>query len=145
MTENIRQNGTNPKVQDPDYDETGKYGRNYYFPNGYLKNVSVNGYFVYRRPHDYYDSYEGDEMNIFGNFDITFKIPPVPFEGDWQIRLGYAQEPTRGIAQIYFDGEPQGIPLDMTKSLTDPSILGSGFVSDYTTMALSNCQPTRKF
>ena len=144
MTENIRQNGTNPKVQDPDYDETGKYGRNYYFPNGYLKNVSVNGYFVYRRPHDYYDSYEGDEMNIFGNFDITFKIPPVPFEGDWQIRLGYAQEPTRGIAQIYFDGEPQGIPLDMTKSLTDPSILGSGFVSDYTTMSSEQLSTDQK-
>lgn len=133
-TNGIRQNG-NVKQQDPDYDETGKYGRNYYFPNGYLKNVKSTGYFVYRRPHDYYDSYEGDEFNLFGNFDITFKIPPVPYEGDWQVRLGYAAESTRGIAQIYFDGKPQGIPLDMTKLLTDASLLGSDWVQDYASMS----------
>lgn len=143
MTENIRLNG-NVKMQDPDYDETGKYGRNYYFPDGYLKNVKVNGYFIYRRPHDYYDSYEGDEMNMFGNYDITFKLPPVPYEGDWQIRLGYAQEPTRGIAQIYFDGVPQGIPLDMTKALNDPSILGADFKNDYTTMSAEQLSTDQK-
>lgn len=133
-TNGIRQNG-NPKKQDPEYDETGKYGRNYYFPEGYLTNVVRHtGYMIYRRPHDYYDSYEGDEMNLFGNFDIEFKIPPVPYEGDWQIRLGYAAEETRGVAQIYFDGVPQGIPLDMTKNLTDASLLGSEWRSDYESM-----------
>lgn len=143
MTENIRLNG-NVKMQDPDYDETGKYGRNYYFPDGYLKNVKVNGYFIYRRPHDYYDSYEGDEMNMFGNYDITFKIPPVPYEGEWQIRMGYAQEPTRGIAQIYFDGIPQGIPLDMTKALNDPSILGADFKGDYSSMTTEQLSTDQK-
>lgn len=133
MTMNIRQNG-DPSHNDPAYDETAKYGRNYYFPDGYLKNVKVNGDFIYRRPRNYYDSYEGDEFNMFGNYDITFKIPPVPYEGDWQIRMGYAQEPTRGIAQIYFDGVPQGIPLDMTVALNDPSILGSDWVSNYSGM-----------
>lgn len=134
-TNGIRQNG-NVKQQDPEYDETGKYGRNYYFPSGYLKGVrKCTGYFVYRRPHDYYDSYEGDEFNLFGNFDIEFKIPPVPYEGDWQIRLGYAAEFSRGIAQIYFDGKPQGIPLDMTKDLTDASLLGAEWVQDYSSMS----------
>ena len=129
MTNDIRLNERNNgrKYQDPDYDETAKYGRNYYFPNGYLKGVTLNegGTFVYRRPHDYYDCYEGDEMNLFGDFDITFKIPPVPYEGEWQLRLGFAAEGSRGVAQFYFDDKPQGIPLDMTKSLTDPSILGA--------------------
>ena len=97
-TNGIRQNG-NVKQQDPEYDETGKYGRNYYFPNGYLKGVKSTGYFVYRRPHDYYDSYEGDEFNLFGNFDIEFKLPPVPYEGDWQIRLGYAAESSMSDAE----------------------------------------------
>lgn len=143
MTMNIRQNGTDPSVNDPEYDETGKYGRNYYFPDGYLKNVKVNGLFVYRRPHNFYDSYEGDEMNMFGNYDITFKLPPVPYEGEWQVRLGYAAEPTRGIAQVYFGDdpdalEPQGIPLDMTKTLDDPSILGADWVGNYTTMSAQN-------
>ena len=144
MTMNIRQNGTDPTVNDPEYDETGKYGRNYYFPDGYLKNVKVNGLFVYRRPHSFYDSYEGDEMNMFGNYDITFKLPPVPYEGEWQIRLGYAAEPTRGIAQVYFDNEPQGIPLDMTKTLDDPSILGADWVANYTTMSAQNLAADQK-
>lgn len=72
-------------------------------------------------------------MNLFGDYDFTFKLPPVPFEGDYQIRLGFASEPTRGIGQIYFDDEPQGIPLDMTKNLDDPTILGTAFRNDYTT------------
>lgn len=143
MTNDIRQNG-NPKVQDPEYDETAKYGRNYYFPDGYLENVKCAGYFVYRRPHDYYDSYEGDEMNLFGNYDITFKIPPVPYEGEWQIRLGYAALPTRGISQIYFDDVPQGIPLDMTKQLSDASILGGDWVGDYTKMTLVDLAADQK-
>lgn len=86
-------------------------------------------------------------MNLFGNYDITFKLPPVPYEGEWQVRMGYAQEPTRGIAQIYFDGKPQGIPLDMTIGLNDASILGSLWVSDYTGMTteqLSEDQKTLK-
>ena len=133
---NVRQNG-NPGHQDPAYDETAKYGRNYYFPNGYLDGVTLvgNGHFVYRRPHDYYDCYEGDELNLFGQYDFTFRLPPVPYEGDWQIRMGYAQEPTRGVAQIYFDGKPQGIPLDMTIPLSDNSIMGAEFVgSGYTSL-----------
>ena len=138
MTNDIRLNQRNNGVknQDPDYDETGKYGRNYYFPNGYLDGVTINegSWFVYRRPHDWYDSYEGDEMNLFKDFDFTFRIPPVPFDGQWQIRLGFAAEPTRGVAQIYYDDKPQGIPLDMTKSLSDASILGSNWKADYNTM-----------
>ena len=139
MTNDIRLNERNNgrKYNDPEYDETAKYGRNYYFPNGYLKGVTLNegGTFVYRRPRDWYDCYEGDEMNLFGDFDITFKIPPVPYEGEWQLRLGFAAEGSRGVAQFYFDGKPQGIPLDMTKSLSDPSILGADWKSDYNSMS----------
>jgi len=136
MTNNIRLNG-DVKQQDPEYDESAKYGRNYYFPNGYLDGVTINegSQFVYRRPHDWYDSYEGDELNLFKDFDFTFRLPPVPFEGEWQIRIGFAVEPTRGVAQIYYDDKPQGIPLDMTKQLNDPSILGSDWKANYNTMS----------
>lgn len=143
MTMNIRQNG-DASYNDPAYDETAKYGRNYYFPAGYLDGVTLSGNFIYRRPHNWYDSYEGDEMNMFGNYDITFKIPPVPFEGDWQIRMGYAQEGTRGIAQVYFDGEPQGIPLDMTIALNDASILGSDWKSSYSSMTTDQLSRDQK-
>ena len=148
MTNDIRLNERNGgfKQQDPEYDETGKYGRNYYFPNGYLKGVTLNEgcYFVYRRPHDWYDSYEGDEMNLFGDFDMSFRIPPVPYEGEWQIRIGFAAEPTRGVAQIYFDDKPQGIPLDMTKQLNDASILGADWKADYNSMSLIDLATDQK-
>ena len=138
MTNDIRLNQRNNgvKYNDPDYDETGKYGRNYYFPNGYLDGVTLNegSLFVYRRPHDWYDSYEGDEMTLFKAFAFSFRLPPVPFDGQWQIRLGFAAEPTRGVAQIYYDDKPQGIPLDMTKNLSDASILGSNWKADYNSM-----------
>jgi len=41
--------------------------------------------------------------------------------------LGFCALDTRGVAQIYFDGTPQGIPLDMRKYLNDESIMGSKF------------------
>ena len=145
MTNDMRMNGDRTKDDDNNsssYDHTFKYGRNYYFPNGFLENVKVggNGYFIYRRPRQGYWSLHGDEFICQGNYDITFRIPPVPYDGEWQIRLGYAAMDIRGIAQIYFgsdpnDLEPQGIPLDMTRNLQHASILGSRFKingKDYT-------------
>lgn len=137
MTNDMRMNGDRTKDDDNNstsYDHTFKYGRNYYFPNGYLENVTVggNGYFIYRRPRQGYWSLHGDEFICQGNYDVTFRIPPVPYDGEWQVRLGYAAMDIRGIAQIYFGSdpnnlEPQGIPLDMTRNLQHASILGSRF------------------
>lgn len=130
MTMNIRFNGNPTKDDDNNKaDLTFRYGKNYYFPNGYLDNVTMkgNGTLVYRRPHWNFWSYEGDEFNLFGDYDLTFRLPPVPYEGDYQIRLGFCALDTRGVAQIYFDGKPQGIPLDMRKYLNDKSILGDQF------------------
>lgn len=130
MTNDIRLNG-DPTTDDDSgtADPTFKNGRNYYFPEGYLDGVTSKGncYFVYRRPHWNFWSYEGDEFNLFGDYDFTFRIPPVPYSGEWQVRLGYCALGTRGVAQIYFDGVPQGIPLDMRKYLNDETIMGSIF------------------
>ena len=106
-----------------------------YVNRRYDDDYQITGAKVERSIEKEYDCYEGDEMNLFGNFDITFRLPPVPYEGEWQVRMGYAQEPSRGIAQVYFDGKPQGIPLDMTIGLSDPTILGSDWVADYTTLS----------
>lgn len=117
-----------------------KNGKNYYFPLGYLDGVTFNAAvcdFVLRRPHPGFDSWQGDEWNLFGKYDFTFRLPPVPFTGEWQVRLGFAPEPTRGVMQVYFDGVPQGIPLDMTKELRDASLLGDRFprsLTDYDNM-----------
>lgn len=152
MTNNMRMNGDRTKDDDnstTSYDHTFKYGRNYYFPNGYLDGVHIggNGYFIYRRPRQGYWSLHGDEFICQGNYDISFRLPPVPFEGDWQIRLGYAAMPIRGIAQIYFDDVPQGIPLDMTRDLAHSSILGDHFKvngKDYTSFTEDQKSDDRK-
>jgi len=91
-----------------------------------------NCYVVLRRPHINFWSWQGDEWNLFGDYDFEFRIPPVPYSGDWQVRLGFCALPTRGVAQVYFDGVPQGIPLDMTQFLTDEAFLGDRFVDDET-------------
>ncbi len=115
----------------PDDASTPKNGRNYYFPKGYLDGVSfTNCNLVLRRPHINFWSWQGDEWNIFGDYDFTFRIPPVPYSGDWQIRLGFCAIETRGVMQVYFDGIPQGIPLDMTKYLNSDLYLGDRFTTD---------------
>lgn len=120
MSNEIRGNGDN---YTENFDDM-KYGSSYYFPDGYLKNAKLkgDGKFVYLRPRNYFWSYEGDECNLVGKtYDFEFVLPPVP-TGDYEIRLGFCATPTRGITQVYFDGKPQGIPLDMRIMANDPSI-----------------------
>ena len=117
----------------PDDSSTPKNGRNYYFPLGYLDGVSfTNCHVVLRRPHMNFWSWQGDEWNLFGDYDFTFRIPPIPYRGDWQVRLGFCAIETRGVMQAYFDGVPQGIPLDMTKYLDSDLYIGERFEFDET-------------
>ena len=142
MTNDMRDEG-NYRGDDPDNvpDESNepKYGKNRYFPDGYLDGVTVNkdGHLVLRRPHLYYWSWQGDEWNLFGDYDMTFRIPPVPFSGEWQFRLGFCSIPTRGVMQVYYDGIPQGIPLDMTKDLNTEMYVGDRYkkYDDYIKMS----------
>ena len=116
----------------PDDSSTPKNGRNYYFPLGYLDGVTFNTtcHFVLRRPHMNFWSWQGDEWNLFGDYDFTFRLPPVPYSGDWQVRLGFCAIETRGVMQVYFDGVPQGIPLDMMKYLNSELYIGDRFETD---------------
>ena len=140
MTNDMRLKGI-PTADDsnetPDDSSTPKNGRNFYFPLGYLDGVSfTNCYCVMRRPHINFWSWQGDEWNLFGDYDFTFRIPPVPKSGMYQLRLGFCALETRGVMQVYFDGVPQGIPLDMTKFLNSELYIGDRFLdkedlSDY--------------
>ena len=130
MTNDMRLKG-NYKADDdnnvPDDSSTPKNGKNHYFPMGYLDGVKFDDkqcYLVYRRPHWEFWSWQGDEWNLFGDYDFTMRIPPVPFSGEWQVRLGFAPLETRGVMQVYFDGVPQGIPLDMMQILSSEMYLG---------------------
>ncbi len=113
----IRDGRTTNRIEDSKNPDPSVTSPNYWFPNGYLDNVSINedGTFLFQSQHNTYWSYEGDEFNCFSevnNYDITFNLPSVP-EGTYQIRLGFANMPTRGICQFYLDGEPKNIPFDM--------------------------------
>jgi uncharacterized surface protein with fasciclin (FAS1) repeats len=115
MNNDIRTMQTNLLNDSPESKTTAC--KNYIFPQGYLDNVesSNDGDFIYQGARNYYWSYEGDEFNLRsdqGLYDMTFRLPPVP-DGQYQIRLGFALIPSRGIGQFYVDGLPQGIPLDM--------------------------------
>ena len=117
---------------DPWQSDSGeeKYGRSCYFPEGYLDGVSFsNCTFTWRRPVAMYNIYMWDEFALKGNYDFTFRLPPVPFDGEWQVRLGFTAQDSRGVAQVYVDGVPQGIPLDMTQKMNSEFYIGDDFIS----------------
>jgi hypothetical protein len=125
--------------------------RNYIFPPGWFDNVETNedGDFIYQGCRNYYWSYEGDEFNLRSDnnvYDITFNLPSVP-TGQYQIRLGFCLIPTRGIAQFYVDGLPQGIPLDMRGNGGNFSGVWEarvGWRSNYTSLSQDAKDQTRK-
>ena len=140
MTNDMRLKG-NYTVDDPndipDDSNEPKNGKNYYFPEGFLDGVTINngGTLVMRRPHCNFWSWQGDEWNLFGDYDMTFRIPPVPYSGEWQLRLGFCAIETRGVMQAYYGDSPknmvpQGIPLDMMKYLDSELYLGDRFTFD---------------
>ncbi len=142
MTNKMRLGGiptADDQADKPDDDATPKNGKNYWFPEGYLDGVSfsTSTRVVMRRPHTNFWSWQGDEWNIFGDYDFTFRVPPVPYSGMWQFRLGFCSIETRGVMQVYFGTNPrslvaQGIPLDMTKYLNSDLYIGSRFETDET-------------
>jgi hypothetical protein len=44
-------------------------------------------------------------------FDASIKIPPVPHDGTYEVRIGYSQGDDRGIAQVYLNNVACGIPV----------------------------------
>lgn len=56
--------------------------------------------------------YQGSGVCITGEkFDASVKLPPVPHDGTYEVRLGYSLGDDRGIAQVYLNNEPCGIPI----------------------------------
>jgi uncharacterized surface protein with fasciclin (FAS1) repeats len=67
-----------------------------------------------------------DELKLRGKNDFTITLPPIP-AGTYEFRLGYLPNGNRGVCQMYFDGKPCGIPLNMTIAANDRSI---GWIAD---------------
>ena len=102
-------------------------GFNYYLPMGYLDGVtfSETSVFMVQRPKLRWWSWGGDEIDVLGtSYDLTFELPDVP-PGTYELRIGYpGGVGNRGIAQVYLDGVPQGLPIDMRFSANDSRVAG---------------------
>lgn len=94
-----------------------------HFENGYfdnITNVSSPTVLLYlMTPGNLsWTCYQGDQFMALGLFDFTMKLPPVPMDGTYEIRMAVGHNPYRGMAQIYFGDNPlkmmpAGLPYDM--------------------------------
>ena len=104
----------------PDDSEDPVNGKNMYFKWDRMENITgecdttyiLKG-LVHRRAHYYFWSWQGDEINVFGDYDMTIKLPSVP-AGEWEVRMGICGLRTRGAARIYLNGIQVIDSLDMT-------------------------------
>jgi uncharacterized surface protein with fasciclin (FAS1) repeats len=96
-------------------------------PRGYIDRITCSEQTVvgYLTPYKKYQNYEGDE--IFLNaasgklYDFTITTLPLP-AGTYEVRFGYLTNGKRGVAQLYFDGVPAGVPLNLNNSADNVSI-----------------------
>ena len=99
------------------------------FKRGYLTGwdlseesfVGVTGNDIWWR------SFMGHVVVVTGRFDVTFKLPPVPKRGTYEIRMGYTPDEERGVIQAYLNNVPCGIPVDMRLGAWDADV---GSVAD---------------
>ena len=84
-------------------------------------------HFVYLNSYKYdWCNNQNDELKAEGHYEITIKLPPVPRKGTYELRYRVLPNGDRGIVQFYFGTDkdrlvPTGIPVDLTKSGTDPN------------------------
>lgn len=110
------------------------------FKKGYCRNFSATDQtlFVVRYQDKGWGCFNHDEVNIRGIFNLTLRLPPVPEDNTYEIRiwgnaLGTgAPKRDRGYVQFYFqegNGNPVpcGLPVNMGLRPEDPQI---GFVKD---------------
>lgn len=116
----MRLNGDPTEVYSASADNSENGGKldgfNYYLPPGYLKGAKYNEntIFMVHRPKLNWWDFGGDEITFLGvGYDVEFNLPNVP-PGTYEFRLSYNVVGNRGIAQIYLNDVPQGIPIDMT-------------------------------
>ncbi|MDF1571123.1 MAG: fasciclin domain-containing protein [Bacteroidales bacterium] len=95
----------------------------WYFPRGYIERLktSETTNFAYYNADDRFCDYQGDEVWLQGLYDFEITTPPIP-AGTYEVRFGYQPTIFRGAAQLYWDGKPTGIPLDLRIYASEPEI-----------------------
>jgi len=101
----------------------GLYSERYYLPNGFVDRIkaSASTEVHYFNADDRFMDYQGDELFLSGLYDFDITTIPIP-PGTYEVRFGYQPTGLRGVAQLYWDGIPTGIPLDLRTLANDPDI-----------------------
>ncbi len=112
------------------------------FEHGYFDNIineSPGTQIAYlHEAHSGQDSwkdYQGDEFFVVGLYDFTVKLPPVPHDGMYEVRMGSSNNQWRGMVQIYFGTNPNslqpvGLPFDLRLNTSSVSLPWKADVED---------------
>ena len=128
MSNEIRlKKSTDPKNQDVYIPPTSIYT--------YFENMTMNDQtrFIYLNAYEYqWCNLHSDEMKAKGRFELTFKLPPVPRRGTYELRYKVLPNGDRGIQQFYFGSNLNnlpvtGIPVDLTRAISNMNV---GYESD---------------
>lgn len=95
----------------------------YQIPFGYFENMTCTEgtKFTYIGACAAYEDFQGDEIYCRDQYNFTIKTIPIP-AGNYEVRMGYQATDYRGIAQLYWDSIPAGIPVNFSLKANDPSI-----------------------
>ena len=84
-----------------------------YFDNLYIGERSCF-YYLSGLDRNWMD-YEGDEFMGAGQFDLTLKLPPVPADGTYELRIAMQSNSTvRTIVQMSLGADPENLPFVRT-------------------------------
>lgn len=110
-----------PTTKDFSPRETGENGWSSYFDDCEIGENSKFYYLTGRNSKtSSWHNYQGDELNVIGQYKLTMKLPPVPKDGMYEIRFGASCSVQRGMCQVYFGTDKNalpaaGIPLDLRR------------------------------
>ena len=107
-----------------------RYGGVTHIPAGYSNSIRFNstGNTLYYEAESYGKGYMADYFLLANDYDISFRIPPVP-QRNYEVRFGYSVT-TSGYVQIYIDNLIADRPIDLTLTADNPKI---GYIDDEST------------
>lgn len=112
-----------------------------YIPNDYFKNLTdatSDTYLFYLQEgflnaNFGFKDYQGDEVMAVGQYDFKVKLPRVPKDGTYELRIASSNNSLRGMVQIYIGDDPNrlqpvGLPIDQRETVD--MLPGDPFVDD---------------
>ena len=120
----------------PDYRPGSQWGCNYIYPWDCIENITANKSTVWgdalnysiglvaQRAHASWWCWQGDLVEVFGPFDITIKLPPLPV-GEWEVRMGVCGTGVRPAVRVYLNGQVTVDSLNLAQTYVEgnPNLL----------------------